>query len=116
MKIGVFAMGTGRMAGGGLLKAVAAEADHCGKAGWPGPHNRHVVEAVGIDRTDEAETAGKRILAGIAQHLAAPRANDDRQLAAVDAKALDQRLRAGVGVRIEDLVRMPAAPEEIIQP
>src|SRR5258708_40227841 len=32
MKIGLFAMGTGRMAGGGLLKAVAANAERVGVA------------------------------------------------------------------------------------
>ncbi len=32
MKIGLFAVGTGKMAGGGLLKAVAANAERLGVA------------------------------------------------------------------------------------
>jgi hypothetical protein len=47
-------------------------------------------------------------LAGIAQHLPA-RADHDRLLA-IDAEALEQRLRVGVGVRIEPLVRVAVAP------
>jgi len=49
---------------------------------------------------NQADTAGKLVLAGIAQDLAAG-AQHDRQLTGVDVEALDQRLGLPIGVGIQ---------------
>ena len=53
--------------------------------------DRHVIDAVGIDRADEPDATGKLGLTRIAQQLPAG-AQHDRQLPGVDVKPFDQRL------------------------
>jgi hypothetical protein len=85
------------------------------KSGRPRPHDRDVVDAVGIDRPHHADAARQLVLSGIAQQLAI-RAEHDRQLAGIDMEALDQRSRLGISVGVEPLTRMAVAAEEAFEP
>ena len=85
------------------------------QARGPGADDDDVIDAIGIDRPDQADATGKLVLAGIAQQLAA-RAQHDRQLAGVDMEALDQRFRLRVGHRVQCLMWMTIAAEKVFQP
>ncbi len=80
-----------------------------------GADDGDVVEAVRIDRPHQSDAARQFVFAGIAQQLSA-RTQHDRQLPGIDMEALDQRLRFGVGVGIEQLMRMTVAAEKALQP
>ena len=57
---------------------------------------------------DNVIAAGELDLARVAQQLAAG-AQHDRQLAGVDVKAFDQRLRLRIGLGVQPLTRMAVA-------
>ena len=81
----------------------------------PGANDDDVIDAIGIDRPDQADTPGKLVFAGIAQQLAA-RAQNNRQLTGVDLEALDQRFCLRIGLRAQRLMRMAIAAEKVFQP
>ena len=85
------------------------------KSGRSGADHGDVIDAIRIDRTDQADAAREFVLAGIAQQLSA-RTEHDRQLSGIDMEALDQRFRFGVGFRIEQLMRMSIAAQKTFQP
>jgi hypothetical protein len=89
--------------------------DGGGEACGPGAHDRHVIEAVRIDRPQQADATGQLGLARIAQQLSV-RTQHDRQLPGVDVKAIDQRPRLRIGLGIETLMRMAVAAQETLQP
>ena len=86
-----------------------------GEAGGTGADDGHVIDAVRIDRSHEADAAREFEFARIVQQLSV-RTEHDRQLTRIDVKALDQGLGLGVGLRIEPLLRMAVAREKIRQP
>ncbi len=83
--------------------------------GRPRSHDRHVIDAIRIDRPDKPDAAGKLGLARIAQQLPV-RTQHDRQLSRIDMEALDQRLRLGVVLGIKPQMRMTIAAEEAFEP
>jgi hypothetical protein len=85
------------------------------KARRPGADDGGIIDAIGIDRSDQADAARKLVFARIAQQLAA-RTKHDRQLPGIDMKAFDQRLCFGIGFGIEQLMRMTVAAQKTLQP
>lgn len=85
------------------------------KTGGAGPNDGHVKDAVRVDRSDQSNAARQFDFARIAQHVAGG-AQHDRQLPRVDMKAIDQRPRFGIGLRIEPFVRIAVAIEEALEP
>src|SRR5260370_34341902 len=85
-----------------------------GKPRRPGADDRHVIEAVRIDRPHQPDTAGELDLAGVTQQLPG-RAQNDRQLARIDLEALDQRLRLRIGLGVQSLTRMAVAREKTLE-
>jgi len=74
---------------------------HCGgETRRAGADDDHIVNLVRIDRFDEPDAAGKLGIARITQQLSIG-AENDRQFASVDMKALDQRLCTGIGLWIQ---------------
>src|SRR5439155_26305215 len=79
--------------------------DGGGKPRRPRANDRDVVDLRGIEGSNEAEATRELHLARIAEELPAG-AEDDRQVLAVEVKTFEQRLRVGVGVRVELVVRV----------
>ena len=79
------------------------------------PDNGHVIGPVLVDRTDQPQAPGERGFAGVVEDLAAG-AKHQRQLLRLDFELRDQRPCAFVARRVEHLVGMAVAPQEIHQP
>jgi len=86
-----------------------------GKARRACSNDSYVIDAIGIDRPYQADTAGEFVFARIAQQLSV-RAQNDRQLTGVDKEAFDQRFRLRVGLRIQCLMGMAIAAEKVFEP
>src|SRR5262249_60448337 len=82
--------------------------DRSRETGRSCPDNRHVVDEVGIDRSNQTDAACELVFAGIVQQLSAG-TEHYRQLTGIDVKALDQGSGTGIGFRIELLRRLAIA-------
>jgi hypothetical protein len=77
----------------------------------PGADDDHVINLFRIDRFDEADATGEFDIPRIAQQLSIGTEND-RQITGGDVEALDQGLRARIGLGVKSLVWMPVASKE----
>src|SRR5215470_6286155 len=68
-----------------------------------------------MNRPYHSQAAGELALARIAQQLPI-RTQHDRQLAGVDVKTFDQRLRVRIGLGIEPSIGMAVAAKKALQP
>ncbi len=96
-------------------KALRAGIDRGGEPGRAGTDDHHVEQPLPVERSEEADAASERILARVAQELPA-RTEDERQRFARDMETFDQGLRAIVDQRIELLIGVAVAAQEIDEP
>jgi hypothetical protein len=109
----------GLAAEGAAIKRQNGEALGCGidrgrQASGSGSNDRDVVDGASVDWSDETDTASEVVLSWIAQKLS-PGAQHDRQLARIEVESIEESARIGVGIGVEQLVRMSVAPEEVLE-
>jgi len=92
-----------------------ARVDGTGEARGARTDDDDVIEAVRIDRPQQADAAGELGFGRIAQQLPAG-TKHDRQLTGIDMKTLDQCLGLGIGLGIQPLVGMAIAAEKSFEP